>query len=121
MLFRRCPDQYDADLALDYAWKAVEDNPRLAWRQVGYGWVLYRQGRLREAREALLRATELQIPKPWPWGLFGLAMTEWKLGNRSEAREYYARAVARMEQTYPRFPEFILLKEETAELLGIQP
>jgi hypothetical protein len=48
-------------------------------------------------------------------------MTEFELGNSAEAQEYYDRAVARMNETYPRFPEYGFLRREAAELLGIQP
>jgi Tfp pilus assembly protein PilF len=121
LVFSQCPDKYSAELALDYARKAVKDKPQEAQRQNDIGWVLYREGKLREAREALLKAMDRRIPEPEPWELFGMAMTEWKLGNRSEARDYYDRAVARAEHTFPKFPEFTVLKEEAAELLGVEP
>jgi hypothetical protein len=60
------------------------------------------------------------VPKPKPFELFALAMTEWKLGKRSEARSYYDRGVTRMNETYPRAPVYILYREEAAELLGIE-
>jgi tetratricopeptide (TPR) repeat protein len=121
LVISQCPNGYNADLALNHAEKSMNDNPKSANRQNVYGWVLYRQGRYGEAREALLKAMDRRIPEPEPWDLFGLAMTEWKLGNKKEARDYYDRAVARAEHTFPKFPEFTLLKEEAAELLGVQP
>jgi tetratricopeptide (TPR) repeat protein len=127
-MYLRCPDSFDGDLALDLSRTAVEDKPGDGGRQITHGMVLYRHGRFGEAREALLRALELPrfvaeeaTPKPEPAELFGLAMTEFKLGNGADARGYYDRAVARMNETYPRFPEYRLLQKEAAELLGIQP
>jgi len=120
MVCRQCPDGYDGRLALDLARMAVEDKPEGDYTQIVHGMALYRHGRLLEAREALLRAAELRVPKPEPWELFALAMTEWKLGNRADARSHYNRGVARMDETYPRFPEFILFRDEAAEVLGIE-
>jgi tetratricopeptide (TPR) repeat protein len=120
-VYRQCPDGYDGVLALGLSRMAVEDTPRNTGYQGTRGMVLYRHDRFREAREALLRAVELRVPKPEPLGLFTLAMTEFQLDNRAEARRYYDRAVSRMNETYPRYPEYQLLREEAAELLGIQP
>ncbi len=62
----------------------------------------------------------MRLSEAEPWECFALAMTGAKIGNGAEAREYYDRAVARMNETYPRSPEYNLLREEAAELLGIQ-
>jgi Flp pilus assembly protein TadD len=121
MVYGQCPGVYDGALALDLARTAVEDRPEGDFPQIAHGMALYRHGRFREAREALLRAAELRVPKPEPWELFALAMTESKLGNRAEAHDYYDRGVARMNATYPRFPEYIMLRDEAAELIGIEP
>ena len=121
LVFNRCPNDYDAELALSLARIAVEDKPLGNYQQLALGWARYRQRRFGEAHEALLRAAELRTPKPEPWDLFALAMTEWQLGRKSEARDSYDRGVTRMNETYPRFPEYILLRGEAAELLGIQP
>jgi tetratricopeptide (TPR) repeat protein len=118
-IHRRCPDHYDGGPALELARTAVEDQPGNPEVQVAWGMALYRHGRYREAREALRRAAELRAPKPEPQELFALAMTEGKLGNSTEARRQYDRAVARTRETYPRCPEYLRLQGETARLLGL--
>jgi len=120
LMYRQCPAQFDGQLALDLANKGVEGSPGNVAGNNSLGMTLYRLDRFREARQALLRATELRSPKPEPPELFVLAMTEWKLGNRDEARSYHERAVARMNETYPRYPGYIMLKEEAAEVVGIK-
>ena len=67
----------------------------------------------------MLRCAEVRSPKPEPWELFALAMTEWQLGRKSEARDYYDRSIARMNETYPRFAEYVLMQQEAAALLGV--
>jgi tetratricopeptide (TPR) repeat protein len=121
MVYRRCPDGHDGGLALDLARLAVEDLPGGDSRQSALGLALYREGRYPEAREAVLRAVELRTPKPEPWELFALAMIEWKLGDRVRPRRYYDAAVARVNETYPRFPEYLMFRQEAARLLGIRP
>jgi tetratricopeptide (TPR) repeat protein len=121
LVFLRCPDRFDGDLALALATAAVKDQPENAVRQIGAGLTSYRLGRFHEAREHLIRGADLRVPKPEPWELFALAMTEWKLGNESAARDTYDRALARMEATWPRYPEYLMLREEAADLLGIEP
>jgi hypothetical protein len=48
-------------------------------------------------------------------------MTLEELGDRVGARRWFDRAVARMDETYPKNPELIAFKQEAAELLGLQP
>ena len=45
-------------------------------------------------------------------------MTLEKPGDRDGARRWYERAVARMDDTYPKNPELIALKQEATELPG---
>jgi hypothetical protein len=73
-----------------------------------------------EAKAALLNALELSA-KPDPSALLFLAMIDSKLGRQADARRTYDRAVARMNETWPRSPDYVLLQQEAAELLGIQP
>jgi tetratricopeptide (TPR) repeat protein len=117
MIHGRCPGGYDDRLAADRAQVAVEGRAEGAFPSLAQGMVLYRQGRFQEAREALLRSVALR-PRPEPQELFALAMIEWKLGDRVRPRRYYDSGVARSERTYPRFPEYLLLRDEAASLLG---
>jgi tetratricopeptide (TPR) repeat protein len=119
MVHRQCPDKYDGVLVLDLSRWAVEDQPGGVYPQLTRGIALYRAGRFQEAHDALARAVELRAPTPEPAELFALAMAKWKLGDADEARLDYRRAVARTRATYPRLPEYRLLREEAGQLLGI--
>jgi tetratricopeptide (TPR) repeat protein len=116
----QCRENRDPEQALALAGAAVKNMPGDAYRQYVHGMALYRVGRYREARAALQRAAELYTPKPEAETLFALAMTEWKLGNRADARSFYDRAAIRMNETYPRDPWKIIIKKEAAEVLGIE-
>jgi Flp pilus assembly protein TadD len=99
----------------------VEEYPTDAYARLALGMALYRNGRHREAREAIRLAVDYRTPQPDPWDLFALAMVESKLGNAAEARNLYDRGVARLHETYPRFPDYLMMRDEAAEALGIQP
>ncbi len=47
-------------------------------------------------------------------------MTQWQLGRRDEARATYDRAVALMNDTSPRYPVFVLLRDEARRVLAIE-
>jgi tetratricopeptide (TPR) repeat protein len=115
-----CPEQYDESRALDAIRKATDkDSDSFPYFCV-LGLALYRNGSYREARDALLRYLEHEVDDEESPALFALAMTSWRLGRKSEAFSYYSRAVARMEETYPDSPRFQRLREEAAEVLGIE-
>jgi len=118
---RQCPGSYDGATALDLSRRAVERRPGNDYVQLTHGMALYRHGRLEEAREALLRAVSLRAPRPEPWELFGLAMTESKLGHAVRAGRFYDQGVVRVEATYPRFGEYRRFQEEAARVLGRRP
>jgi tetratricopeptide (TPR) repeat protein len=82
------------------------------------GLVLYRHGRYAEAREALLQAQELATRES-AHTLLSLAMVSWQLGREVEARGYYDRAVARIEEDSPKDPELSYHRREAARLLGV--
>ena len=46
-------------------------------------------------------------------------LTSWKLCERQAARDYYDRAVARMNATYPKSPRLLVVKEEAASVLSL--
>ena len=60
-------------------------------------------------------------PANEPFRLFPLALVQWQLGRRDDARATYDRAVAQMDEISPRFPVFVLLRDEAAQALGIDP
>jgi serine/threonine protein kinase/Flp pilus assembly protein TadD len=115
-----CPELAQPARSLEVARKYVngwDPHFRFQW---SFGAALYANGNYEEAKTALLEALDLKT-KPDPRTLFFLAITESKLGRNDDARGTYDRAVARMNETWPRSPESLLLQEEAAELLGIQP
>lgn len=102
----------------------VAVNPRKY--QLTLGMALYRRGQFDEALAALDEATspsydiahELANEPVW---LFPLAMAQWQLGRREDARATYDRAAAKMDEVSPRFPIFVLLRDEAARTLGVEP
>jgi tetratricopeptide (TPR) repeat protein len=118
-LHHTCPDQSDPAEALRLARRAVEFDSRSATYLGTLGFALHRSGQYAAARETLLEAANL-VTTLDPNDLFFLAMTEWRLGNQTEARSYYERALARMNATYRSSPGYVLLRDEAAEMLGIK-
>jgi tetratricopeptide (TPR) repeat protein len=122
ILFHTCPDSYDGPAALDLARKVVAVNPR-NWRyQLPLGMALYRHRRFEEALAAIEVALEIDTePLNEPLRLFPLALAQWKLGRREDARATYDLAAAEMNEISPRFPVFVLLQNEADRALGIDP
>ena len=58
-------------------------------------------------------------PANEPLRLFPLALAQWQLGRSDDARATYDRGVALMDEISPRFPVFVLLRDEAARTLGI--
>ena len=112
-LYHYCPDHYDAEEAFRHARFAHEAQPGVAQAVLSYA--LYRRGQYAEARK--LQA-ELFAENPEDES-FILAMSLWHLGERAEAREFYDRSVAWMEEHFPERPDLIPLRREAAELLGM--
>jgi tetratricopeptide (TPR) repeat protein len=117
-LFYNCPDLYDLDAALKMARTAVEQWPDFDAGRRALGAALYRSGRFEEAIPHQMKALAMYGGEATD--LFLLAMEQWQLGHRAEARAHYDRAVAWMEERNPDYPEFVRLREEASELLGIQ-
>jgi len=116
-----CPGQYDPARALEVISRS-NDRFRLSFPHLDVlGLALYRNAFYDEAREKLLQYLERELVDEEALALFALAMTSWKLGRTTEARSFYSRAAARMDETYPDSPRFRRLREEAAGVLGIQP
>jgi tetratricopeptide (TPR) repeat protein len=114
--YYRCPDHYDLTEALGHARFAFEARPagRNDWIQA---LALFREGDYLEAKRLYLELFE-KTPDMDAW--FTLAICLWHLGEKAEAREFYDRSVTWMEKHQPDNPELIWLRQEAAELLGIQ-
>jgi serine/threonine protein kinase/predicted Zn-dependent protease len=118
-LYYSCPDLYDQEGALELASLSVERQPTFAMGQRALGAALYRSNRSEEAIPH--QTTALATFSGEATDLFLLAMEHWQLGNQAEAREYYRRAIAWMEEHNPDHPTFVQLRDEATELMGIQP
>lgn len=81
------------------------------------GIVHYRRGEYDDALKALTEFHEMKFTEPSNW-LF-LAMTNWQLGNKDEAREWYAKATEFLDQEkYQPTRMEKLFREEADELIG---
>jgi tetratricopeptide (TPR) repeat protein len=114
-----CPELAQPVLSLEVLQEATM---RFNWfddYQTLLGAALYANGRYEEAKEALLKSVDLKT-KPKARTLFFLAMAESKVGRQDDARRAYDRAVARMNETWPKSPELVLLKNEAGKVVGRQ-
>jgi hypothetical protein len=87
------------------------------------GVAFYRVGRYKQALEALRRATALDTARrggPTPTELTFLAMTHWQLGDKSQARSWYDKAVQWMDMNQSKDEELIGFLAEAAELLDVK-
>jgi tetratricopeptide (TPR) repeat protein len=114
-----CPELAQPAQSLELVREAVKSYafPRFHALQLILGAALYANEQYEEAKAALLKALEPQA-KPDPMALFFLAMTEWNLDRQADARSTYDRAVARMNDTWPKSPDLVLLKKEAGRLIG---
>lgn len=115
---RLCPESYEGARTLDLAGRAVRENRSAVERYGALGLAQYRSGLYEPARESMTRALVLRGEELLPDEL-PMAMILWKLGEREAARDFYRRAVEGWP--YPEDPGYALLREEAAELLGLQP
>jgi eukaryotic-like serine/threonine-protein kinase len=79
---------------VELAKKAVERLPREGnyWNTLGVAH--YRAGDYRAAIEALEKAEALEPDKHFAFNAFFVAMANWQLGQRDQARQWYHRAAA---------------------------
>jgi tetratricopeptide (TPR) repeat protein len=102
--------------AVELARKAVERAPKAGaiWNTLGVA--EYRAGSWDEAIKALLQSVELTSGgSPTDW--FFLAMARWQKGDRQEARSWYEKAVAWMDQNCPKDDELGRVRAEAEALL----
>jgi tetratricopeptide (TPR) repeat protein len=119
-LYYFCPDRYDPAAALDWASRALEASSEESAVLGAYGSALYRNGRYVEAREHLLKAVRI-AGQPGAQQSFYLVMCSWRLGEKKEARSHFETGAAFMDEHKLASPGNIRLRQEAAELLGIQP
>jgi WD40 repeat protein/serine/threonine protein kinase/Tfp pilus assembly protein PilF len=111
---------------LALAEKAAKSDPKSFQYQVTLGAALYRAGRLEEAAQRLAEADRLpkepseRLRSSPAYDWFFLAMAHWQLGQKDEARKWYDKAAAWMEQNKPKDADLLRFRAEAAELLGIE-
>jgi serine/threonine protein kinase/Tfp pilus assembly protein PilF len=109
----------DSKRAIEIATKAVElvPNSGAYWNTLGVA--RYYTGDHRGAIDALTKSMELNKGGGGV-GWFFLAMAHWKLGDKTEARRWFDRAVAWMEENKPKDSELVRFRAEAAKLLETQ-
>lgn len=98
--------------------KACELSPKTGsyWNTLGIAH--YRAGNFQEALDALQKSMDLtKGGSVWDW--FFLAMAHWRLGHKEEARQWYNKAIAWMDENKPRDERLPPLRAEAAALLEI--
>jgi tetratricopeptide (TPR) repeat protein len=119
--FATCPDPRfrDTGKAVRFAQKAVQLAPDdgSCWNTLGTAH--YQAGDWKAAVAAIRTSVEKSKGgSAYEW--FILAMAQWKLGERAEARKRYDQAVQWMHRNQPNNEELARFRAEAAELLGIK-
>jgi tetratricopeptide (TPR) repeat protein len=112
------PNDRDAAWAEDLATEAVELSPETGtyWKTLGAAH--YRAGEWKAALTALHESMELRDGgDAFDW-LF-LAMANWQLGQKEEARKWFDKAAEWMDMNHSKNEELHRFRSEAAELLGI--
>jgi tetratricopeptide (TPR) repeat protein len=122
--FATCPEVKlrDPQQALSLAEKAVHAGPNRHDYLNTLGVVYYRLGEHAKAIETLQKAIRTDKTGGSPWDFFFLAMAQWQLGQKEEARKWYHQAVEWMEQRKPQgeaLEDLGPFRAEAQELLGI--
>jgi uncharacterized protein HemY len=78
----------------------------------------YRNGAWKAAVEALMKCVQLRQGGD-SFAFFFLAMAHWQLDEKEEARAWYDRAVAWMDQHAPQDEELKRFRAEAMALLGL--
>ena len=104
---------------MELAEKAVAVDPRAGeiWNTLGVA--QYRAGNWQGAVVALNKSMELRHSgdsSDW----FFLAMGHWQLNDKEDARTWYDKAVAWMDQNEPKNEELLRFRREAEELLNVK-
>ena len=108
---------FDSTSVVELARKAVQAAPEIAsfWKTLCVAY--YRAGQWEDAITASGKSRELGAGGHEGIDLFFIAMAQWQLGNKAEARQFYDQAVEWMEQNQPDNGELACFRAEAAELL----
>ena len=99
---------------------ACERAPDNMTYRIALGVAQYRLAKFQKERYPEALATLSRCDQNHPATLFSLAMAHWQLGDKDEAREWFAKAVQWMEQGKQDDAELKRLRAEAAELLGVE-
>jgi len=105
--------------AVELAKKAVELDPAQGtfWNTLGVA--QYRAGDWNAATAALKKSEDLLKGNELSFNAFFLAMAQWQLGNKAEARKWHDKAVAWMAKNKPQDEELLRFRAEAEQLLGL--
>jgi tetratricopeptide (TPR) repeat protein len=112
------PKLRDPGRAIELARKAVELAPKVGTHWNTLGVAQYRAGDWKAAIDSLTKSMELRKggdSNDW----FFLAMAHWQVGDKTQARSWYDKAVPWMEKEQPRDAELIRFRVEAAALLEV--
>jgi superkiller protein 3 len=107
------------DEAIQAYRKAVSIDAKYAHAYRNLGIALMAQGNFRAARSALQTSMDLSNGgngRDW----FFVAMSEWQLRNKEEARRWYDQAVRWMEENDPENEQLIEARAEAEKTLGLK-
>ncbi len=113
------PPLRQPEQAVSHALRAVELAPQQGnfWGTLGRAH--YRNGQWKEAIAALRKVDELGGGSGvWDW--LCLAMAHWQLGEKEEARRWYAKSDQWFSEKKPDYYLLLRFRDEAAELLGVQ-
>jgi eukaryotic-like serine/threonine-protein kinase len=113
------PEFRDPDRAVQLARTAVElaPNDGYIWNTLGVA--QYRAGDWKAAISALEKSMKLRNGgDAFDW--FFLAMADWQLGRKQQARAWYGKAVAWMEKQHVKKEELRRFRAEAEKLMGIK-
>jgi serine/threonine protein kinase/tetratricopeptide (TPR) repeat protein len=105
--------------AVGWARQAVEGAPQVGPYRRTLGVAHHRAGEWQAAVQALHEAVELGAGDVLAW--FYLALAHGQLGEKDQARPWYDRAGAVMDESTFTSPRFVALRAEAAALLGLAP
>ena len=107
----------DYAVALKLVTQAMKKSTKVREFNNTLGVAHYRNGNWQEAKDALLAS--LQTLSGNSYDMYFLAMTEWQLGNKEKARQWYDEATAWMNQHQPHNAELIRFRDEAEKLMQI--
>lgn len=113
------PDPAAVKLAIDLAERVVANKPDQGYIVNTLGVAYYRAGDWRNALETLMRADDLMGGSFFGSNALFIAMTQWQLGNRETAIQWYTAALLWTDRYSPSDEEVLGFRTEAATLLGV--